>query len=87
MLVVMTVLLRKDRHPGFVFGWVLLTYGPARLLLDVFRHPSGDTRYLGLTPAQYGSILLLLVGLAMVVKLRGRAPMRGDWTPETAATT
>lgn len=87
MLVVMTVLLRKDRHPGFVFGVILLTYGPARLLLDVFRHPSGDTRYLGLTPAQYGSIVVFLVGLAMMVKLRGRSPMRGDWSPETAAKT
>lgn len=38
-------------------------YGPFRLFLDNFRPESTDVRYFGLTPAQYGSIVLTLVCL------------------------
>ena len=69
---------RLPRHPGFYTGWVFATYGPFRFLLDFLRHPSGDARYLGLTPAQYGSLVLAVVGVALLVGMRSRPPMRGD---------
>jgi phosphatidylglycerol:prolipoprotein diacylglycerol transferase len=84
MFVAFTALLRTPRHPGFVFGWMLVTYGPTRLLLDVFRHPAGDARYLGLTPAQYLSAVVFLVGVAVLWRQRDKPPMRGDWVPSAS---
>lgn len=50
-----------------------LAYSPVRFAMDFLRLPEsegGDTRYAGLTPAQYGCIALFLFGLAMIVYLR-----------------
>ena len=44
----------------------ILFYGATRFVLDFFRAtdlPMSDTRYFGLTPAQYGSVALVLVGI------------------------
>ena len=68
---------RRPRHPGFYTGWVFATYGPFRFLIDFLRHPGGDARYLGLTPAQYGSLVLCVAGAVLLVRMRGRPPMRG----------
>lgn len=73
---------KVPRHPGYFVGWMALSYGPVRLFMDMYRHPAGDTRYFGLTPAQYGSIIVTLIGIAILVKMRNEAPMRGDWVPE-----
>jgi phosphatidylglycerol:prolipoprotein diacylglycerol transferase len=47
-----------------------LLYAPVRFAMDFLRIPEsdrgGDTRYLGLTPAQYGCVLLFLYGVAMI---------------------
>ncbi|MBK7757266.1 MAG: prolipoprotein diacylglyceryl transferase [Deltaproteobacteria bacterium] len=62
---------RKPRFSGFFVGWMAVLYGPLRLILDVFRHPDTDTRYLGFTPAQYLSVLVTLLGVAILLKRRG----------------
>jgi phosphatidylglycerol:prolipoprotein diacylglycerol transferase len=55
-----------------------LAYSPVRFAMDFLRIPEsegGDSRYAGLTPAQFGCIALFLYGLVMigyVRKLRAR---------------
>jgi phosphatidylglycerol:prolipoprotein diacylglycerol transferase len=70
------VLDKKPRFPGFFAGVLLVVYGPFRLFLDIFRHPSTDTRYFGFTPAQYGSVLLAVLGVWILVRRRHLAPIR-----------
>jgi len=86
---------KVPRHPGFYLGWMCLSYGPVRLWLDVYRHPKGDPRiteipFIGevsvhLTPAQYGSMLLTVIGLAIILRKRKHAPIQGDWKPKEKA--
>ena len=50
-----------------------LAYAPVRFVMDFFRLPDtvgGDTRYAGLTPAQYGCVALLVFGIAMIPYVR-----------------
>jgi phosphatidylglycerol---prolipoprotein diacylglyceryl transferase len=50
-----------------------LAYAPVRLVMDFLRIPEterGDTRYAGLTPAQWCTIALFVYGLAMAVYVR-----------------
>lgn len=56
----------KPRFPGFYIGMMALLYGPWRFVADFFRHSETDTRYFGLTPAQYGSIMVSLIGAALL---------------------
>ena len=72
------------RHPGYFVGWVCVSYGPARIVMDSFRHIETDTRYFGLTPAQYFSIAVTLLGIRILLKHRHEEPLRGDWKPEDA---
>jgi phosphatidylglycerol:prolipoprotein diacylglycerol transferase len=58
---------RRPLPAGALMGLVSLGYGAGRFGLDFLR--VGDARYSGLTPAQYGSIVLLLVGIRMLVTL------------------
>lgn len=54
-----------------------LAYSPVRFAMDFLRIPQsegGDTRYAGLTPAQWACIALLLYGIAMIFYIRRRAP-------------
>jgi phosphatidylglycerol:prolipoprotein diacylglycerol transferase len=51
-----------------------LAYAPVRFAMDFLRIPEtdgGDTRYAGLTPAQYGCMALFLYGVAMIFVVRG----------------
>lgn len=57
---------RSVEHPGTQTAVVVLLYGFGRLMLDMLR--VGDVRYGGLTPAQYGSIALLVLGGVLLVK-------------------
>jgi phosphatidylglycerol---prolipoprotein diacylglyceryl transferase len=67
---------RKRRCDGFYLGLFLVLYAPFRFAVDYLRIV--DVRYAGLTPGQYGSVLLLLVGGAILVhrRDRGEAPVR-----------
>ena len=67
---------KKPRFPGFFVAVLFMAYGPTRLVLDAFRHPDLDTRYFGLTPAQYGSVLLTFIGVWMFVRQKGKPPVR-----------
>lgn len=49
-----------------------LLYAPPRFMFDFLRAPvsdGGDPRYGGLTPAQYGSIVLVIVGVVLFRRL------------------
>lgn len=63
----------KRRRPplsggsGFYLVSGMIFYGTVRFMLDFFRATEiemADTRYFGLTPAQYGSIMLVVLGIA-----------------------
>ena len=58
------VLGRKARPAGFFVGLLAVLYTPVRFGLDALR--IDDARYFGLTPAQYGAVGLLLVGLGVM---------------------
>lgn len=63
--VVFLLLRRRERPVGTYPALLALTYAPVRFGLDFLRAhdlPGADARYLGLTPAQYGCVLLLGVG-------------------------
>ena len=58
---------RRPLPAGALMGLVSLCYGAGRFGLDFLR--VGDARYSGLTPAQYGSIVLLFFGMWVLVTL------------------
>lgn len=76
MFGVFYVLDRKPRFPGFFVAIWCMSYGPIRLLMDAFRHPAQDTRYFGMTPAQYGSVALFALGVAIYARRRHEPPLR-----------
>ena len=59
---------RKRRPVGFYCVLLPLLYAPVRFFLDFLRAApleGGDVRYGGLTPAQWSSIAMVVVGLAV----------------------
>ena len=59
----------RKRITGFYLITSMIFYGVARFLLDFLRATDismSDARYLGLTPAQYGSAVLVLLGLFFI---------------------
>ena len=56
---------RRQRRPGVFTGLLAILYAPARFLLDFLR--VGEPLYLGLTPGQWGSLLLVPAGIAVLV--------------------
>lgn len=65
---VFVALSRKSRADGFYFALFMLIYAPARFLLDFLRVI--DVRYFGLTPGQYCSTALFVVGCYLAVRVR-----------------
>lgn len=59
---------RRQRPPGAYVAVFTLIYAPIRFLLDSLR--VSDLRYFGLTPAQYGCLALLAVGVWIVLKCK-----------------
>lgn len=68
--VVVFVLRRRLVRIGMTTALVVGLYGIGRFWLDFLR--VADARYLGLTPAQYGSIALVITGMALFIR-RARA--------------
>ncbi len=67
------LVLRKRAAPdGFHLSWILIAYAPARFGLDFLR--AVDVRYAGLTPGQYGAILLFAIGLFMMRRVYAKPP-------------
>jgi phosphatidylglycerol:prolipoprotein diacylglycerol transferase len=64
---------RQKLSPGAIAVTVCLLYSPVRFALDFLRAtdiPFPDARYWGLTPAQYGCIVFMVVGLYFGLKIR-----------------
>ena len=67
------ILNRRARAPGTTIRVIALLYAPARFLGDFLRNtdlPGADARYLGLTPAQYGCVVLVAIALGIGRKRR-----------------
>jgi phosphatidylglycerol---prolipoprotein diacylglyceryl transferase len=64
----------KPRAPGFFVGLLPLVYAPVRFLLDFLR--IDDARYFGLTPGQYGSVLLVVAGTTVIHRAVRREAVR-----------
>lgn len=63
---------RQPRRKGFYVALWAVMYAPVRFLLDFLRNADlehSDVRWLGLTPAQYGSLLMFVGGVWVVWKL------------------
>lgn len=70
LIVALFFLLEKKRKriTGFYCALLPLVYAPVRFFLDFLRATpleGGDVRYAGLTPAQWSSIAMIAIGLAM----------------------
>jgi phosphatidylglycerol---prolipoprotein diacylglyceryl transferase len=90
LTVVLYALRRVRPFEGFHTALMLLLYAPVRFLLDFLR--AADRRYLGLTPAQYFCVLMVVTGIYLVVTsfqrrssqaTMGNGPPRSP-VPETA---
>lgn len=68
------LLSRKKRKEGFFVQVFLIWYGAVRFFLDFFR--AQDAVYLGLTPAQYFSILMFATGLIWAFKVYKKSPLK-----------
>jgi len=71
--VVFFIVRNRSVRPGFFLALFAVLYSPIRFLLDFLRNEDlsgADVRWGGLTPAQYGSIFLFLLGLWLVTRLR-----------------
>ena len=77
-IVIVAVVLIADRTPravGFFPALVATMYAPARFFLDFLRVPpdlGGDIRYFGLTPGQYSSIVLFILGLYLWYRIKDK---------------
>lgn len=68
---------KQKRPAGLSLVHMMIFYGVMRFILDFGRATdiiSSDVRYAGLTPAQYGSILLILSGVSLWCILLRRHP-------------
>ena len=76
MVVVSAVFLylgKKDRPPGFFLASFAVVYAPLRFELDFLRNSdlsAPDARYFGLTPAQYGMIIMFFAGIWVIYRLK-----------------
>ena len=63
----------RRREPGTSVAVLALLYAPVRFGLDFLRQsdlPGADFRHLGLTVAQYGCLMLAMVGIGLVLRKR-----------------
>jgi phosphatidylglycerol:prolipoprotein diacylglycerol transferase len=66
LFIIIEFVRRQHLPPGRVAAIIGLLYAPVRFMLDFLR--AFDVRYLSLTPAQYGSILLFMICLLPFLK-------------------
>lgn len=69
-LIILLILDRRWHFNGIYVVAGMIFYGALRFVLDFFRAadiPMSDARYFGLTPAQYGSVALILIGLYLLL--------------------
>ena len=91
-------LMKKPRPPGFFLGMMCIAYAPTRFALDFMRvRPldsrglnaslyghNADPRYAGLTPAQWGCLLLLGAGVAFAYRAARAAEKGRAWMADAA---
>ncbi|HKQ69193.1 MAG TPA: prolipoprotein diacylglyceryl transferase family protein [Polyangiaceae bacterium] len=82
-------LMRKPRPPGFFLGIMCIAYAPTRFALDFLRvqekdYGQADPRYGGLTPAQWGCLVLLGVGIAVALRAARAAEKDREWLKAAA---
>jgi phosphatidylglycerol:prolipoprotein diacylglycerol transferase len=83
-------LMKKPRPPGFFLGMMCIAYAPTRFALDFMRVSpleyghNADPRYGGLTPAQWGCLLLLGVGVALAYHAARAAEKGRAWMADAA---
>ena len=65
---------KKGRFPGFYLAFIPMYYTPFRLYFDSLR--TADVKYSGLTPAQYGTLILFAIGFAVFWVQRKKKPVR-----------
>jgi phosphatidylglycerol:prolipoprotein diacylglycerol transferase len=77
LAIVFYVLFRSNAKPSTYLATFLITYGLFRFAADFLRVI--DTRYLGLTPAQFLSVLMVLAGILLSLRevIRRSNPPRG----------
>jgi phosphatidylglycerol:prolipoprotein diacylglycerol transferase len=76
MVIFFVYLGRRPRTRGLFLALLPTLYAPVRFGLDFLRATpdmGGDIRYLGLTPAQYGSIVLGIIGVSLCYGVYRRA--------------
>jgi phosphatidylglycerol:prolipoprotein diacylglycerol transferase len=67
-----------------------MAYAPTRFALDFLRvdeseyHHQADPRYAGLTPAQWGCLLLLAVGVTLAYRAARAAEKSAEWLSSVA---
>ena len=75
---------RKRRPPGFYVALLCVLYPPVRFAFDFLR--TIDVRYLGMTPAQWGSIAFMGVGFALFAYSRKLAALEAAGESADVAT-
>lgn len=71
VIAIFLVLARRERARGLYLGLLPVLYAPVRFGLDFLRATDiegADTRYFGLTPGHYGSVLLGAAGLVVLAR-------------------
>ena len=71
---------RKPRFYGFYTGLWAFCYGISRFMLDTLRYPDIDARYFGFTPAQYGSVILVFIGIWVLMTRRNSDSLQNSHT-------
>lgn len=73
LILAMFVAGRSPRFPGFFVGLLAVLYAPVRFMLDFMRKV--DVRYGGLTPGQWGSMIVVCVGIYILIRQSRRAKL------------
>jgi len=76
VVLVLWRLRRLDRAPGWLFGMYLALVGAERWISEIFRVRYESDMTLGMSTAQWTSVLAILVGLWLLVDRR--KPVRGE---------
>ncbi|MBK9757101.1 MAG: prolipoprotein diacylglyceryl transferase [Nannocystis sp.] len=70
----------EKARPGVLLGTVALLYAPYRFILDTMREK--DKLYLGLTTAQYSTLIILAAGIYLVF-IRKPRPEDNEWARDS----
>lgn len=72
------LLARRPPRDGLLVGCLALAYAVPRFALDFLRREIDNPRYGGLTPAQWGCLVTIGAGVAVLVRVLRRGPETGS---------